>query len=329
MHISASTWLLVFVLAPWSATAKQYSKSKDAVRLADVKALTFYKDKKTTGRRNSAIPQMVVAGGAAAPYFTPDVIRCTNSGSSYDDADVEWTCKAQLPPEFKLGSTDVICEGYDSPRDPFILKGSCGIEYRLAWTKLGEKKFKEGRLWEDRKAPASSSPLSLDDLMPLVFWGLFCSVAVWILWSFISNYFGNSRPDARRRPVRRRSPHRGSDYHDDGGDDPPPPYSPQPPPSQKKAKTDRTRSSRNNANAAGGWQPGFWTGALGGAVGATAAQYMRGQGGSRGSTAAQRQAVNDPGEGPSRATAGPAGGAGTSFSEARYESTGFGGTRRR
>jgi hypothetical protein len=49
------------------------------------------------------------------------VMRCTNSGSGYDTDDVEWTCKAALPPEFKLGSTDVICEGYSSSDDPYIL----------------------------------------------------------------------------------------------------------------------------------------------------------------------------------------------------------------
>lgn len=33
------------------------------------------------------------------------------------------------------------CEGYDSPDDPYILKGSCGVEYRLILTSLGEEKY--------------------------------------------------------------------------------------------------------------------------------------------------------------------------------------------
>ncbi|CAI4217739.1 unnamed protein product [Parascedosporium putredinis] len=67
-----------------------------------------------------------------------DVMRCTNQGSSYSDEDIQWSCKAELPQELRLGSTEVICEGYDSPDDPYVLKGSCGVEYRLVLTEKGE-----------------------------------------------------------------------------------------------------------------------------------------------------------------------------------------------
>ncbi|KAK1149874.1 hypothetical protein N8T08_003430 [Aspergillus melleus] len=74
-------------------------------------------------------------------------MRCTNAGYDYDEEDVQWTCTASLPPELKLGSTDVICEGYRNADDPWVLKGSCGVEYRLLLTDLGEKKF--GRQHDD------------------------------------------------------------------------------------------------------------------------------------------------------------------------------------
>lgn len=32
--------------------------------------------------------------------------------SDYDDEYVSWACTADLPREFKLGSTDVLCEGF-------------------------------------------------------------------------------------------------------------------------------------------------------------------------------------------------------------------------
>jgi hypothetical protein len=32
---------------------------------------------------------------------------------------------------------EVVCEGYDYPDDPFILKGSCGLEYTLDYTMEG------------------------------------------------------------------------------------------------------------------------------------------------------------------------------------------------
>jgi hypothetical protein len=72
-------------------------------------------------------------------------MRCKNSGSDYDENSIQWTCTASLPEEFKLGSTDVICEGYDYPEDPYILKGSCGVEYRLILTEKGREKYGKGR----------------------------------------------------------------------------------------------------------------------------------------------------------------------------------------
>ena len=35
---------------------------------------------------------------------------------------------------------EVICEGYDYPDDPYILKGSCGLEYTLELTKEGNNR---------------------------------------------------------------------------------------------------------------------------------------------------------------------------------------------
>ena len=39
---------------------------------------------------------------------------------------------------FRFGNIEVVCEGYDYPDDPFILKGSCGLEYTLDYTMEGE-----------------------------------------------------------------------------------------------------------------------------------------------------------------------------------------------
>jgi hypothetical protein len=34
---------------------------------------------------------------------------------------------------YRLGKIEVVCEGYDYPDDPYILKGSCGLEYNLEY----------------------------------------------------------------------------------------------------------------------------------------------------------------------------------------------------
>lgn len=126
---------LLLALTP-SILAK--NKKNDAVLLSSVKSLTLRDGQDTSHRRVSALPQLNCVGGNAKGLYDVDVMRCTNSGSEYDSEDIQWTCKANLPPEFKLGSTDVICEGYDNADDPFVLKGSCGVEYRLMLTDLGE-----------------------------------------------------------------------------------------------------------------------------------------------------------------------------------------------
>lgn len=320
--------LLIFGLLS-QTTAKQFSKANDAVRLQDIQALTFFKDKWTTHRRVSGMPQMVASGGAATPFYTPESIRCRNSGSSYSAADVEWTCTAQLPPEFKLGSTDVICEGYDNSADEYVLKGSCGVEYRLAFTERGEEKYRNGSPITSRPPRGENrigfNPASYMDSIPvMLFWLVFLGVAGWIVLGFVRSILSNSRGGMTARRPPRRNTRGGSNYHDDNDDDDaPPPYSPRPPPTYRSTKTKLSGTSGNSRQAsnAQGWRPGFWTGAIGGALAGMAAGAGRNQ--ARGT---------DPGEGPStrRSTSSSSSGGGSSsYSETRYESTGFGGTRRR
>jgi hypothetical protein len=44
--------------------------------------------------------------------------------------EIQWKCESQLT-NAKLGKLSVTCEGYQYPDDPYILKGSCGLEYEL------------------------------------------------------------------------------------------------------------------------------------------------------------------------------------------------------
>lgn len=117
------------------------SKADSAVLLSNVKTLTLYGDKKTSHRRVFPIPQLTCVGGDGCKHYKVDLMRCQNAGSEYDAEDVQWTCSASLPSEFKLGSTEVICEGYDNADDPWILKGSCGVEYRSVYLELVKQLF--------------------------------------------------------------------------------------------------------------------------------------------------------------------------------------------
>lgn len=43
-----------------------------------------------------------------------------------------WSCTASsLPNDTELGSVNVSCEGYTYRDDPYVLAGSCAMEYTL------------------------------------------------------------------------------------------------------------------------------------------------------------------------------------------------------
>lgn len=95
----------------------------DNILLSTVKTLTLRNDQTTAGRRLKPISQLKCVGGDARGLYEVDVMRCINIGSDYGGEDVAWSCSAELPRFFKLGATDVLCEGYSSPEDRYVLKG--------------------------------------------------------------------------------------------------------------------------------------------------------------------------------------------------------------
>ncbi|KAI4131164.1 MAG: hypothetical protein LQ338_001369 [Usnochroma carphineum] len=120
---------LLFPLFLASTAVEALRKGEgEKVLLSKVQTLTLRHGAQTSHRRVPAVPQLKCVGGNARGLYDVDVMRCKNQGSDYDDENIQWTCTASLPPEFKLGSTDVICEGYQSSSDPYVLKGSCGLE---------------------------------------------------------------------------------------------------------------------------------------------------------------------------------------------------------
>ncbi|KAL7753967.1 Store-operated calcium entry-associated regulatory factor [Sorochytrium milnesiophthora] len=109
----------------------------DKVRLSDIRALTLHSGEYTTGRRSSPVPQTKCTGGDACHLYEPDVIQCTNAGS--DGRDVQWKCEAEMEDYYRFGKVTVTCEGYDHRNDPFVLAGSCGVEYALHLTDKGAR----------------------------------------------------------------------------------------------------------------------------------------------------------------------------------------------
>ena len=329
-HIALLSVFLAVVLNTSPGLASNYARQpgKDAILLSNVQTLTLRGNRLTTSRRLPPVPQLTCTGPSKriCESYTLETMRCTNAGFDYDEEDVQWTCTAPLPPEFKLGSTDVVCEGYRSADDKWVLKGSCGVEYRLLLTDLGEDRFgkmvSDGWYLSDIGGWRGVSIV----LGNLIFFGFIVAVFFLILWPMLLNCLG----------LRRNRPGPGGDARGFGGGGggggggpgggggggypgPPPPYS---------AYPDSSNMDSSGSFSSSGWRPGFWTGALGGA----AAGYQFGRRNqARDSPFANRRAASgrfqgfrDPGEGSSRFRSSP----GSGFS-ATSTGTGFGSSRRR
>lgn len=329
MHCSASALAaLLLALPALCARSSENPPGRDAILLSNVQTLTLRGDRQTTSRRVSPIPQLTCVGPSKkiCDMYQIEAMRCTNEGYDYDAEDVQWTCTASLPSEFKLGATDVVCEGYRSSEDKWVLKGSCGVEYRLLLTEQGEKRF--GKVHDEasifsrmgrgtKKAMGRGSQSLMEWLGELMFWGFFIAVSLVIFGPLIASLFGwqwGQRPSGARRGW-------GGFWGGGGGGGggyppgPPPPYS---------SCTDDSSFFFGGQPRSQGWTPGFWTGALGGA----AAGYQMGRRAGNGASSFQRRpspgnySQYDNGEGSSRSRSSP------TFSSTTT-STGFGSTRRR
>ncbi|XP_067677254.1 store-operated calcium entry-associated regulatory factor-like [Haliotis asinina] len=110
----------------------------DRVLLRDISALTLRHGMPTTARRSHSVPQVKCVGGSAGCHaFVPQVVQCQNRG--FDGYDVQWECKTDMDNAYRFGQVEVSCEGYDYPDDPYVLRGSCGLEYTLDLTKEGHQ----------------------------------------------------------------------------------------------------------------------------------------------------------------------------------------------
>lgn len=135
--------IFIFILT-LSLSNAGWGSSNDPgkVLLRDVQVLTLKSGQMTTGRRSSPVPQLKCIGGSAQGNFNPQAVQCYNRG--FDGQDVQWECKADMDNLYRFGSVEVVCEGYDYPDDPYILKGSCGLEYTLELTKEGQQRNQQG-----------------------------------------------------------------------------------------------------------------------------------------------------------------------------------------
>ncbi|KAI8362966.1 hypothetical protein B0O80DRAFT_432320 [Mortierella sp. GBAus27b] len=307
----------VFTLS-WSSLVEAFGSSHNKVLLKDVQTITLHRGKMTAGRRTSPVPQLNCVGGNACGDYEPAVVQCTNSG--FDGMDVQWKCQADLPSKLRFGELNVYCEGFAYPDDPYVLKGSCGLEYELYYTNIHSNRDR-GEQWQARESYKSTtfSPEAI-----LLCFGIIFVVAFFCVGLCI--HLGNSG-NARR-------------------DEPPPPY-------RASAHDHRPsgggggpgsgsgggggfgggwgsgwgsgRSNRNHDKPTDGegFRPGFWTGV---GVGGAAAYLATRE---RESTRRQQPTYTTSAPSHSSYSGGFGASSSSSSSSSTRTATGFGGTRRR
>ncbi|XP_074641514.1 store-operated calcium entry-associated regulatory factor-like [Tubulanus polymorphus] len=244
------------------------------MRLSDIQVLTLYNGKMTNARRSSPIPQVKCIGGTAGcNSFTPNVVQCYNRGS--DGYDVQWECKTDMDNSYRFGRVEVSCEGYEYRDDPYILRGSCGLEYTIDLTEAGYKKRAHGgSSYYGNKEYGSSyggyykqltkGTSVIGDLIMLVIVGL-------IIYAIYKTCIGNQH-DYRYDGSSMDSDDTYSSYDSGFGPSAPPPppgfrpeYMPRGSSYPGGCRTNYGTTTRNDNDTGFG---GFWTGAaLGGLAG--------------------------------------------------------------
>jgi len=173
------------------------------VKLKDVDVLTLYQGKMTNGRRSSPVPQLSCKGGTAGcGSFVPEVVQCYNRGS--DGLDIQWECKTDMDTKFRFGKISVSCEGYDYPEDPFILAGSCGLDYTIDRVGATNTGYNTGsNSYSSYQAPKSSTSTDDDWEINWVFVAIVCIIC-WAMWKNVTdenpNGNGNGIPPAGTEP---------------------------------------------------------------------------------------------------------------------------------
>ncbi|KAG0342138.1 Store-operated calcium entry-associated regulatory factor [Podila horticola] len=206
LTLRSSTLLLVLAaFVAWISPASAFgSSSNQKVLLQDVRTLTLHRGRMTTGRRTSPVPQLNCIGGNACGNFEPEVVQCHNAGS--DGSDVQWKCEADLPNNIRFGQLDVYCEGYKNPDDPYVLKGSCGLEYKLVYANGYQR---QGYSWEDADIGNWVKQVKRRSWMETIYLFTWISVVGFIAISFLKKICQPAHPRDDPPPPYRASHHGG------------------------------------------------------------------------------------------------------------------------
>ncbi|XP_067839504.1 store-operated calcium entry-associated regulatory factor [Heptranchias perlo] len=229
------------------------SQDSERVLLREVQVLTLYSGRYTNGRRTTPVPQLQCVGGTAGcSAFYPEVVQCYNKG--WDGYDVQWECRTEMDNAYRFGRIMVSCEGYNYPEDPYILRGSCGLEYVIELTEEGLRRKKANTGFVHGSDGYKNPTVSDDSSSIVVVMVLFGLAYVVYMICLRNQNVNQSASDSREDP--------DQDCNSAG------PSTSPPPPGFKSTYTGSTAGERFCGEAHPGFTrsrqdnsgPGFWTG---------------------------------------------------------------------
>ena len=219
------------------------------ILLEDLRTLTLRHGEWTTSRRSSPVPQLKCVGGTAGCYaFVPQHVQCYNRGS--DGYDIQWECKTEMNNKYRFGKIDVTCEGYEYADDPYVLAGSCGLEYTIDKLSNAQSSAYYSQYDDHNKNYQSGLGSAF---------GFICVIMI-IFFVYRTCYAGDSTyPNASGTGTEGFTS--GNQY-----DAPPPPYGFRPEYQQQQQKPYTTTGHQNAGNPNNNGQPGFFSGLLAGGL---------------------------------------------------------------
>ena len=124
MRISLATSLLLLLLLFQVNATGLSNAAAERQLLKKGDRVDFASHLNTAGRRLAPSSQLIMSPGSLHKIHKATCVCEHELGK-------RWSCVADLPKKYKLGSIEVNCEGFDWREDPYILKGSCLLRYSI------------------------------------------------------------------------------------------------------------------------------------------------------------------------------------------------------
>lgn len=130
MHLFVLYSISILLISFTPNSIDAFATTTDRILESSIPSLLFQIGQYTTHQRVTyGREQLKCVSGCN--LWTAVSAKCDNSGLD-DKGKVIWLCiTPDMPLEYKFGTTNIQCEGWDNAADPYILQGSCALNYAI------------------------------------------------------------------------------------------------------------------------------------------------------------------------------------------------------